>query len=80
MIDYLVESNEYQMKSPGVTTTREDGRNRTLYIQSVPSLEAKTRDNLKKTLEELELKDGQEVNVSDVTSPNTLIFILKLKD
>lgn len=68
------------MKSPGVTTTREDGRNRTLYIQSVASLEARTRDNLKKTLEELELKDGQEVNVSDVTSPNTLIFILKLKD
>lgn len=40
----------YQMKGPGVTTTDERGRNRTLYLPSVASIEERTRPNLKKTL------------------------------
>lgn len=80
VLDFLTNSLEYQMKSPGITTTYDDGRNRTLYIQSVPSMEEKLRPNLKKTLAELSLSDGQELLVTDVTNPRTLAFQLKLKD
>jgi len=38
-----------QMKSPGVTAMVE-GKNKTLYMQTVKSIEEKTRQNLKKTL------------------------------
>lgn len=38
-----------QMKSPGLTTSI-DGKNKTLYMQSIQSIEAATRPNLKKTL------------------------------
>ena len=38
-----------QMKSPGITTTF-NGKNKTLYMQTVKSIEEKTRENLKKTL------------------------------
>lgn len=43
-------STTYQMKSPGVTTTDKQGRNRTLYLPNVSSIEERTRPNLKKTL------------------------------
>ena len=43
-------SATYQMKGPGVTTTDEHGRNRTLYLPNVASIEERTRPNLKKTL------------------------------
>lgn len=43
-------STVYQMKGPGVTTTDKQGRNRTLYLPSVSSIEERTRPNLKKTL------------------------------
>lgn len=42
-------SSTYQMKSPGVTTTDDQGRNRTLYLPNVPSIEERTRPNLKKS-------------------------------
>ena len=38
-----------QMKSPGVTTS-DNGKNRTLYMQTVKSIEERTKQNLKKTL------------------------------
>lgn len=38
-----------QMKSPGITTCT-DGKNRTLYMQTVKSIEERTRCNLRKTL------------------------------
>ena len=38
-----------QMKSPGITTSL-NGKNKTLYMQTVKSIEEKTRQNLKKTL------------------------------
>ena len=43
-------STVYQMKGPGVTTTDKLGRNRTLYLPNVSSIEERTRPNLKKTL------------------------------
>ena len=48
VLDHLTES--FQMKNPGVTTTDLLGRNRTLYLPSVSSIEERTRPNLKKTL------------------------------
>ncbi|KAK3579049.1 hypothetical protein CHS0354_029907 [Potamilus streckersoni] len=77
IIDYLIESPAYQMKSPGITTSV-NGKNKTLYIQTVKSIEEKTRENLKKTLKELELVDGQELYVADPTTPNSLTFRLNL--
>lgn len=44
-VPFFVDS---QMKSPGITTSI-DGKNRTLYMQTVKSIEEKTRGNLKKT-------------------------------
>ena len=41
------------------------GKNKTLYIQTVTSIEEKTRANLKLTLTELGLEDGFEVVVAD---------------
>ncbi|RUS88358.1 hypothetical protein EGW08_003870 [Elysia chlorotica] len=77
IITYLQENNSLQMKSPGITTSV-GGKNKTLYMQTVKSIEAKTRENLKMTLKELGLEDGQELYVADVTTPNTLTFQLRL--
>ena len=43
-------ASAYQMKGPGVTTTDDQGRNRTLYLPNISSIEERTRPNLKKTL------------------------------
>lgn len=48
VMEYL--SSTYQMKGPGVTTTDDQGRNRTLYLPNIASIEERTRPNLKKTL------------------------------
>ncbi|KTF85371.1 hypothetical protein cypCar_00022369 [Cyprinus carpio] len=64
-----------QMKSPAITTTL-DGKNKTLYLQTVASIEERTRPNLSKTLKELGLVDGQELAVADVTTPQTVLFKL----
>lgn len=77
VVTFLQESAIYQMKSPGITTCVE-GRNKTLYIQTVKSIEVKTRENLKKTLKELGLVHGQELYVADVTTPVSLTFKLTL--
>lgn len=76
MIELLCDRPDFQMKSPGLTTTI-NGKNRTLYIQTVSSIEQKTRENLSKSLIELGLKDGSEVNVADITTPNTIVLKLK---
>uniref|UniRef100_A0A669CBS1 NEDD8-activating enzyme E1 catalytic subunit n=1 Tax=Oreochromis niloticus TaxID=8128 RepID=A0A669CBS1_ORENI len=75
VLDYLTESTSLQMKSPAITTTM-DGKNKTLYLQSVASIEQRTRPNLTKTLNELGLADGQELAVADVTTPQTVLFKL----
>ena len=74
-IDMLTTNPRYQMKSPGVTTTNpETGRNKTLYMASVESIEKATRPNLKKTLHELGIRDGAELVVADSTTPNAVVF------
>lgn len=77
VIDYLMTNPSYQMKSPGLTTTI-NGKNKTLYMSTVTSIEEKTRPNLKMTLKELGIQNGQELVVADVTTPNSLIFQMKL--
>ena len=77
VIDYLVESPKYQMKAPGLTTVVE-GHSKTLYMQNVKSIEERTKPNLKMTLKELGLVDGQELVVADVTTPSSLVFHLQM--
>lgn len=76
LIEVFCESATYQMKNPGLTTTI-NGKNKTLYIATIKSIEEKTRDNLNKSLIELGLTDGSEIMVADLTSPNTLTVRLK---
>ena len=66
------------MRSPALTT-HINGKPKTLYMSSIKSLELLTRPNLDKTLTDLGLINGQEILVADTTTPNTLIFYLKLK-
>lgn len=77
VVTYLIESQTYQLKSPGIVTVQ-DGKNKTLYMSTVKSIEAATKINLKKTMTELNLKDGQEIYVADPTCPNNLLFKLIL--
>lgn len=81
VIEFLCENIDYQMKSPGLTAPKENGSgSKTLYMSSIKSIEQMTRPNLEKTLSELGLLNGQEILVTDITSPNTIIFNLKLSD
>ncbi|XP_074595791.1 ubiquitin-like activating enzyme 3 [Brevipalpus obovatus] len=77
IVDFLTTDHRYDMKQPAITATI-SGKNKTLYMQSVSSIEAMTRPNLKKSLTQLELVDGQEIVVTDPTRPSSIIFILKL--
>lgn len=76
LIALLSESASYQMRSPGITATIE-GKNKTLYMSTIASIEEKTKENLNKTLEDLGLTNGCEIMVADLTSPSTLVFKLK---
>lgn len=58
-------------------TTIVDGKNKTLYMSTVKSIEEKTRCNLTMALGELGIKDGQELLVTDQTTPNTVCIQLK---
>ena len=75
VVDYLTGNVAYQMKAPSLTTVVK-GKNKTLYMQTVEHIEKATRSNLKATLKELELDDGQEIVVADSTNPKALIFVL----
>ncbi|XP_072328383.1 NEDD8-activating enzyme E1 catalytic subunit isoform X1 [Scyliorhinus torazame] len=83
LLDYLTQSTSLQMKSPAITATL-DGKNKTLYLQlmsdlvlqTVASIEERTRPNLSKTLKELGLTNGQELAVADITTPQTVLFKL----
>ncbi|XP_058620055.1 NEDD8-activating enzyme E1 catalytic subunit-like isoform X1 [Onychostoma macrolepis] len=75
VLEYLTENASLQMKSPAITATLE-GKNKTLYLQTIASIEERTRPNLCKTLKELGLADGQELAVADVTTPQTVLFKL----
>ena len=63
------------MKSPGATTSI-GGKNKTLYMSKVKSIEEATRPNLKKSLPELGLEHGCEIVVADPTSPVSSVFRL----
>lgn len=67
---------EYQMKSPGVRAVI-DGKNRTLYMSTVASIEESTRENLKKSLKELNLINDTKLIITDPTRPTALEMILK---
>lgn len=54
-----------------------NGKNKTLYMSTVKSIEEQTKANLTLSLGELGLADGQEIMVADQTTPNTLIIKLK---
>ena len=77
VVDHLVNSAQFQMRAPGLTTSI-GGKNKTLYMQSVPSIEAATKKNLKLTLADLGLVDGSEIVVADSTTPSSITFNLKL--
>nr|CAB3267421.1 NEDD8-activating enzyme E1 catalytic subunit [Phallusia mammillata] len=79
LIDHLCEDSTLQMKRPGITTTI-NGKNHTLYMKSIPSIEEATRPNLSKSLADLGLTDGQELIVADVTTPNAIVFRLKITE
>lgn len=76
LIKFLCESPDFQMKSPGLTTII-NGKNKTLYMSAVKSIEERTRSNLTLSLCELGLQDNQEITVADTTSPNTITIKLK---
>ena len=74
-IDMLTTDPRYQMKSPGVTTINpQTGKNKTLYMASIESIEKATKPNLKKTLHDLGIKNGAEVVVADSTTPTAVEF------
>lgn len=54
-----------------------NGRNKTLYISTVRSIEEQTRSNLALTLDELNVQNGQELSVADQTNPNTVTIRIK---
>jgi len=78
LVDYLKENMEFQMKAPTLTTHIQ-GKTKTLYMTSIKSLEELTRPNLDKSLCELGLSNGQEILVTDSTTPNSITFYLKTK-
>jgi len=77
-LDMLVQEPSYQLKNPGATTSI-SGKNKTLYMSNVASIEEATRPNLKKSLKELGLESGCEVVVADITTPLPLVFKLNFE-
>lgn len=76
LIELLCESASFQMKNPGLTTVI-DGKNKTLYMSTIKSIEERTKENLSKSLIDLGLKDNSEIMVADLTSPSTMVLKLK---
>jgi len=76
LIELLCTRPDIQMKNPGLTTYI-NGKNKTLYMRAVQSIEEKTRENLSKTLIELGLINNSMINVADITTPS--VITLKLK-
>ncbi|KAK3742039.1 hypothetical protein QZH41_019245 [Actinostola sp. cb2023] len=76
VITFLCEDTKYQMKAPGITTMV-NNKNKTLYMQSVKSIEERTRENLSKTLKGkcfmipslIDYKTGEDEDVSN--TPNS---------
>ncbi|KAH8275385.1 nedd8-activating enzyme E1 catalytic subunit [Drosophila bipectinata] len=79
VIKQLCDSPRFQLKNPALTTVMKDGKQRTLYMSTVKSIEAATRKNLTQSLGELGLQDGQQLTVTDVTSPSAMTLQLKFQ-
>lgn len=79
LLDHLKDSPQYQMSNPGATTITHDGK-KTLYLPGLKSLEDQTRPNLDKTLKELGFVDGQEMLVTDKTSPTGFTFKIRFEE
>ena len=47
-------------------------------MPGIASIESQTRPNLEKTLLELGLSDGSSILVADQTTPNALVFKLRM--
>lgn len=77
VIKLLCDSPRFQLKSPALTTVMKDGKRRTLYMSGVKSIEEATRKNLTQSLGELGLHDGQQLTVTDATSPSAMTLQLK---
>ncbi|KAH8420999.1 hypothetical protein KR222_001599 [Zaprionus bogoriensis] len=77
VIKQLCDQPRFQLKSPALTTVMADGKQRTLYMASVKSIEEATRKNLTQSLGELGLQDGQHLTVTDATSPTAMTLQLK---
>ncbi|KOS18552.1 NEDD8-activating enzyme E1 catalytic subunit [Escovopsis weberi] len=72
LLDSLAVRPEAQLKKPSI---RAEGK--TLYMQFPPSLEEQSRPNLKKSITDLGLTDGQQVVVTDPAFPLEFNFFLK---
>ncbi|KAL2299947.1 hypothetical protein Nmel_012803 [Mimus melanotis] len=70
ILDYLTNNASLQMKSPAITATMYGG-NKTLYLQTVASIEERTRPNLSKTLKGIMELSGVDFQVRERT--NSLI-------
>jgi ubiquitin-activating enzyme E1 C len=71
VITFLQESQDYQMKSPALTTSI-DGKRKTLFMEIVKQ----TEQNKELKLQDLGVLEGYQINVADVTTPRTLNFII----
>lgn len=76
LIELLCTRKDLQMKNPALTGNI-DGKSKTLYLHSIPSIEERTRKNLALSLSELGLQEGSQIIVADETTPNSIIFQLK---
>lgn len=79
VIESLAEHPQYQMKNPALTIEL-DGKRKTLYMPNVPSIELKTRPNLKMTLEQLGIDNGCKLLVADITNPRAFEIIMRIKN
>ncbi|XP_039480213.1 nedd8-activating enzyme E1 catalytic subunit [Drosophila santomea] len=77
VIKLLCDSPRFQLKNPALTTVMKDGKRRTLYMSGIKSIEEATRKNLTQSLGELGLQDGQQLTVTDATSPSAMTLQLK---
>lgn len=79
IIEILSSHPQYQMKNPALTMEL-DGKRKTLYMPNVPSIQLKTKPNLKLTLEQLGITDECKLLVADITNPKAFEIILKIKN
>ena len=73
LLESLAARPEAQLTKPSVRADR-----KTLYMRAPPGLEEQTRPNLKQTLCDLGLEDGQEIVVTDPAFPVEFKYILRM--